>query len=358
MFLSQISISNFKNLANKNFKLSPNINCFVGNNGVGKTNILDAIYYLSCCKSYFNNIDVQNILHGEDFFSIEGKYKNSEDTDIILCGFQRGNKKIVKRNGKKYTKLYQHIGKIPIVIISATDRDIIEKSEMRRKFIDSIICQLDKNYIDKLVRYKKILIQRNYLLKHFASNNVFNRDNLEIYNDQLSDLSFEIHIRRKSFLEDFLPLFKEIYENISGCDEKVEIEYQSQLNHKTADILFSESIGRDMETQSTSTGIHKDDWLFSIREFPVKKNASQGQQKSFLIALKIAELYFLEKTRNIKPILLIDDIFDKLDQVRIERIINLIKRDNFGQIFISDTHYQRTEEIVKKIDKEYYMFEM
>ena len=359
MYLKTISLFNYKNFSEADFVFDIKINCFVGKNGIGKTNVLDAIYHLSYGKSYFNPLAVQNIKHGEEFFVIDGEFEKNERTEQIVCSLKKSQKKILKRNGKQYEKFSDHIGFIPLVIISPADRDlIVEGSETRRKFIDSVISQLDSNYLRELIQYQKILNQRNALLKYFALNHVFENDTLSIYNEQLNDLGQRIFEKRKQFLEDFIPIFNKHHQAITGSEETVQLVYESQLYEKNLLMLLQESINKDRALHYTSVGVHKDDLSFEIDNYPIKKFGSQGQQKSFLIALKLAQFEFVKKQSGVKPILLFDDIFDKLDETRVEKIIEMVNNDIFGQLFISDTHPERTENIVKSTHQTYKIFNL
>tara|TARA_R110001583_G_scaffold5921_4_gene31208 strand:- start:1228 stop:2307 length:1080 start_codon:yes stop_codon:yes gene_type:complete len=359
MHLNKITLVNFKNFESQSFDFESKINCFVGNNGVGKTNVLDAIFYLSFAKSYFNPVAVQNIRHHEEFFMIQGEYEIEEKKATVICSLKRGNKKVLKRNGKAYEKFSDHIGYLPLVIISPADRDlIIEGSDTRRKFIDNVISQSDKNYLTTILNYNKVLAQRNSLLKYFAANRTFDAINLKVYDEQLERYGTVIYEKRAAFLEAFIPIFKERYEAISNSKETVSIDYKSQLHNKNVLDLFDQSLERDRVLQYTSVGVHKDDLAFEIDGYPVKKFGSQGQQKSYLIALKLAQFDFIKSQVNVKPILLLDDIFDKLDDLRVEQLINLVNSDSFGQLFISDTHEERTESVVKRTNQSYKIFKL
>jgi DNA replication and repair protein RecF len=337
--------------------LDSKINCFVGKNGIGKTNILDAIYHLANGKSYFNPLALQNIKHGEDFFVVDGEFEKNGRTEQILCSLKKGQKKILKRNGKVYEKFSDHIGFIPLVIISPADSDlIIEGSETRRKFIDTVISQLDSSYLQQLIQYQKIISQRNALLKFFALNHVFENDTLSIYNEQLNTLGEFIFEKRKKFLIDFIPIFNNYHREITNSAETVQLVYQSNLFEKDTLTLLEENISKDRVLHYTSVGVHKDDLSFEIDNYPIKKFGSQGQQKSFLIALKLAQFDFVKKRSGEKPILLFDDIFDKLDEFRVSKIIEMVNKEEFGQLFISDTHPERTENIVKTTLQSYKIF--
>lgn len=359
MHLKQLSLFNYKNIAEATFDFDAKINCFVGKNGIGKTNILDAIYHLAYGKSYFNPLAVQNIKHGEEFFVVDGVFEKNQRTEQIVCSLKKGQKKILKRNNKPYERFSEHIGFIPLVIISPSDQDlIIEGSETRRKFIDSVISQLDNFYLQQLIQYQKIIAQRNALLKYFAANQTFDNDTLSIYNEQLDSLGTSIFEKRKQFLEDFIPIFNQHHQIISDSAETVQIVYQSQLSEKPLLKLFEENLTKDRVLQYTSVGIHKDDLSFEIDSFPIKKFGSQGQQKSFLIALKLAQFEFIKKQSGVLPILLFDDIFDKLDETRVSKIVEMVNNESFGQLFISDTHPERTENIVKSTHQSYKLFNL
>ena len=359
MILKSLSLLNYKNFDAYKVDFDAKINCFVGQNGVGKTNILDAIYHLSFGKSYFNPLASQNIKHNEDFFVVDGVYEKNERQEKVIISLKKGQKKVIKRNGKAYDRFSDHIGFLPLVIISPADRDlIIDGSEIRRKFIDGVISQSDKSYLKCLLNYTKILSQRNALLKYFALNNNFNKDSLDVYNQQLSDYGNSIYNKRKMFLEVFVPIFKSRYKSISNNNEIVEVQYRSQLHDNPLSDLFNININKDRMLQYTSVGVHKDDLDFSINGYPVKKFGSQGQQKSFLIALKLAQFDFIKKQSGDTPILLLDDIFDKLDEQRVSQIIKLVDNENFGQLFISDTHVERTEKAIRRVHQSYQMFQL
>jgi len=359
MRLDRLSLLNYKNFATADFEFDAKINCFVGANGIGKTNILDSVYHLAFGKSYFNPISSQNIKHGEDFFVIDGEFVKNERNEKVVCSLKKGAKKAIKRNGKLYERLSDHIGLLPLVIISPADRDlIIEGSDTRRKFIDGVISQSDKSYLQDLLKYNKVLSQRNALLKYFALNRTFDKDTLSVYNEQLNEYGTPIFEKRQAFMETFIPIFKKQYAEISGGQEEVSLGYQSKIQNNGISSLLEQNIDKDRALQYTSVGIHKDDLSFEIQEHPIKKFGSQGQQKSFLIALKFAQFYFIKEQAKATPILLLDDIFDKLDENRVSHIITLVDNENFGQIFLSDTHAERTENVVKNIHQSYKIFKL
>lgn len=359
MFLKELSLTNYKNFESLKFSFDTKIICFVGLNGVGKTNILDSIYHLSYTKSYFNPIPSQNIKHGETFFFISGRYMIHDKEENILVSLKKGDKKIIKRNNKLYKKFSDHIGKIPLVLISPDDRNlIIEGSETRRKFIDGIISQTDKEYLNNLIDYNKTLKQRNALLKMFYDNSENIRKTIDIYDSQLSSDAQKIYDKRREFLNEFIPIFKSRYKELSNDKENVEIKHSSDISpDQNLYKLLKNSLEKDLRFQYTTKGIHKDDLNLSLDNFPIKKYGSQGQQKTFLIAMKLAQFDYLSKLDS-KPILLLDDIFDKLDDSRVKQIINLVNQEKFNQIFISDTNKTRSENIIKKVNKSYKIFEI
>jgi DNA replication and repair protein RecF len=359
MYLRKISLFNYKNFSDAAFEFDSKINCFTGRNGIGKTNVLDAIYHLAYGKSYFNPLAVQNVKHGEEFFVLDGEFEKDGRTEQVVCSMKKGQKKILKRNGKPYEKFSDHYGFIPLVIISPSDRDLItEGSETRRKFVDTVISQLDPHYLQDLISYQKVVVQRNALLKYFAANRTMDKETLGIYNEQLNALAQPIYEKRKKFLADFIPIFNKHHHAITDSAEKVQLVYQSDLTDKNYLELLEEVFDRDRLLQYTSVGIHKDDLSFEIDDHPIKKFGSQGQQKSYLIALKLAQFDFVKKKSGENPILLFDDIFDKLDEFRVGKIVEMVNNDDFGQLFISDTHAARTEEIVKLTHQSYKMFNL
>jgi DNA replication and repair protein RecF len=359
MYLKNLQLVNFKNCASAEYDFLPGVNCLVGRNGAGKTNVLDAIYYLSFCKSYFNLMDTQNIRHEEPFFVIQGNFAAEEQEDNVYCGMKRGQKKVFKRAGKEYQRLSEHIGRYPVVIISPYDKDLVyEGSDVRRKFIDGIISQFNPVYLDKLINYNKALLQRNSLLKYFWENRTFDAESLEIWNLQLADNGAYIFEARQDFIRNFVPVFQQFHEKISGGNEVVGLLYESQLEESGFENLFSKHLEADKQRQHTTAGIHKDDLIFEIGGYPLKKFGSQGQQKTFLIALKLAQFEFIRQMKNVKPILLLDDVFDKIDDQRVRNLMELVSDNTFGQIFITDTDVQRVPAIFDAISAEGKVFKI
>jgi len=357
MYLKSLTLINFKNYEQVELSFSEKINCFLGNNGVGKTNLLDAMYYLSLCKSYFNNIDSQNIRHEQDFFVIQGLYYRDNVEENIYCGLKRNTRKQFKRNKKEYSRLSDHIGFIPAVMISPADsRLIIEGSEERRKFLDSVISQYDKIYLDDLIKYQRLLTQRNKLLKDVSGSSDPERDLFEVIDDQMIKLGNHIYSKRKEFIEKMIPVFQRYYSFISSKNEEVDLIYQSGLNHNKYKTLLESSFKKDRIFEYTTEGIHKDDITLILNGYPIKRIGSQGQQKTYLVALKFAEFDFIRQINDFKPILLMDDVFDKFDDQRVSNIIKLVADDNFGQIFITDTDKHRLDSILGGISQSYKLF--
>lgn len=357
MHLRELSLLHYKNFEQAQFEFDSRINCFVGRNGAGKTNVLDAIYHLAFGKSYFNPVAVQNIRHGSDFFVAEGRFEKAGREELIVCSLRKGQKKTLKRNGKPYEKFSEHIGFIPLVILSPYDRDLIsEGSETRRNFLDSVISQLDPAYLQQLISYQRVVSQRNALLKYFAANRTFETQTLEVYDQQLDLLGKPIFEKRRQFVLDFTPIFLDFHERIGGGTDQVALRYESHLSAAETLDLLRENLSKDRALQYTSTGVHKDDLLFEIDGHPIKRFGSQGQQKTYLIALKLAQFEFVSQKSGEKPILLFDDIFDKLDESRVEKIVEMVHQEVFGQLFISDTHASRTEDLVSKTGLSYKFF--
>ncbi|TZF85966.1 DNA replication and repair protein RecF (plasmid) [Pedobacter sp. BS3] len=342
MWLQKLSLLNFKNYAEAELSFSETVNAFAGDNGAGKTNLLDAIHYLCLCKSYFNPIDVQQILQGADFFMLQGVFERAAQTEVIACSLKRSQKKQFKRNKKEYQRLADHIGLFPLVMISPYDISIIiEGSEERRKFVDNSISQTDNHYLDELIAYNKHLQNRNSLLRQIADTGRYDPQLLEIFNERLVASGQRIFEKRKMFMEAFIPVFNKHYHYLTEDAEQVELVYESQLLHDDFAGLLQRNTERDRILERTTTGIHKDELSFTIHGLPMKKFGSQGQQKSFLIALKLAQYTYLQQQKGFKPLLLLDDIFDKLDEKRTRKLMQMVSHDDFGQIFITDTNAER-----------------
>ena len=359
MWLKNITLLNFKNYADASVSFSRTVNAFVGNNGAGKTNLLDAIHYLCLCKGYFNPIDSQQIKTAEDLFLIQGDFNRDEKNEKITCGVKRNQKKQFKRNKKEYDKLADHIGLFPLVMISPYDTNIItDGSEERRRFMDNVISQTDAHYLDELIFYNKHLLNRNALLKQIALTRSYDPSLLEIYNEQLAASGLKIFVKRQQFMLDFIPLFDNYYQFLTDGKEQVNLQYQSQLADSSFEELLLKSFEKDKVLERTTTGIHKDDLIFQIAEMPLKKFGSQGQQKSFLIALKLAQYAYLQQHKGFKPLLLLDDIFDKLDDSRMRKLMEMVSHQDFGQIFITDTGRERVLALFEKINEPVTLFEV
>ncbi|WP_421941214.1 DNA replication/repair protein RecF [Pedobacter sp.] len=351
MWLKNITLLNFKNYTDADIRFSETVNVFTGNNGSGKTNMLDAIHYLCLCKSYFNPIDGQQIKTGQEFFMVQGDFDRSEKNEKISCGVKRNQKKQFKRNKKEYDKLADHIGLFPVVMISPYDVNLImEGSEERRKFIDNVISQTDAQYLDQLIAYNRVLLNRNAFLKQIAISRKYDPTLLQILDEQLVQTGNKIFATRKAFMDEFIPLFNQYYIYITDNKEMVTLQYQSQLTDVPFEQLLEKSVEKDRVLERTTTGIHKDELAFTIHEMPLKKFGSQGQQKSFLIALKLAQYAYLAKNKGFKPLLLLDDIFDKLDDNRVQKLMQMVSHHDFGQIFITDTGIDRVKAIFKAIE--------
>ncbi|KQS35253.1 DNA replication/repair protein RecF [Pedobacter sp. Leaf194] len=359
MWLKNITLLNFKNYGDAAISFSDTVNVFTGNNGSGKTNMLDAIHYLCLCKSYFNPIDGQQIKTGEDIFMIQGDFNRNLKNEKISCGVKRNQKKQFKRNKKEYDKLADHIGLFPVVMVSPYDVNLImEGSEERRKFIDNVISQTDSHYLDQLIAYNRVLANRNALLKQIALTKRYDATLLQILDEQLINAGKKIFAIRKAFMNEFIPLFNEYYSYLTDNKETVELSYLSQLNETPFDELLQKSVEKDRVLERTTTGVHKDELAFIISGMALKKFGSQGQQKSFLIALKLAQYAYLAKNKGFKPLLLLDDIFDKLDDSRVQKLMQMVSHHDFGQIFITDTGIERVKSIFKKIEVDVTLFEV
>lgn len=352
MYLKNLTLNNFKNFGNAEFTFS-DINCLVGNNGVGKTNILDAIYYLSFCRSFLASNDSDIIHYGSEFFSVKGQFSDTNDltkndtdnTDTYTISLKKGERKVLKHNKQPYKKFSEHIGKIPCVVVSPNDHIYITgRSEHRRKFIDIVLSQTDIVYMDCLIKYNKCLEQRNKLLKQFQQSEVYDTIQLEIWNERLSTCSKIIQEKRKSFFNEFVVPFRHYYQFIADSKERVDVTYKT-YDGNLFDILKN-NYEKEKILCHTTNGIHRDDLIFSLNEHDVNHIASQGQQKTFVFALKLAQFEYIKKHKKTIPILLLDDIFDKFDFSRVEKILHLVAMDSFQQVFLTDTHQDRIEKII------------
>ena len=353
MRLNKLHLINFKNLAQADIELAQGINCFVGDNGAGKTNILDAVYYLSMSKSAFTMTDGQSVHHGEDFFVIEGSYRSDGGAvEGVNCSFSRRGGKVLKRNGKEYERLADHVGAFPVVICSPRDTELItDAAEERRRYLNAFISQIDRTYLNAVMRYNAVLAERNRFLKSSSDETM-----LEIYDMQLAEHGTRVWEMRRDMVERLQPMVAEYYRLLSDDREQVEVSYRSELSDMPMRDVLLRSRERDIFNQFTTSGIHRDDIIFRIGGYPLRKYGSQGQQKSFLIALKLAQYRLLTEATGERPILLLDDLFDKLDIGRVARLLTLVGGDDFGQILITDCNKLRLEDTLARADKQYALF--
>jgi len=359
MYLRKLALTNFKNYELNELEFSPKINCFVGNNGVGKTNILDAIHYLSITKSFFNNIDSISIRHGEYYFIVQGTFVRNGEEDQIYCAFQKQKQKLFKINGKAYEKLSDHVGRYPVVMISPADSYLVsEGSEERRRFLNKIISQYSAEYLESVLRYGKALQQRNKLLKDFKSSSSFDKELLSIWDAQLVRYGRFVFDERNMLVNELIPVFQEYYSMISSGKEMVKLTYRSHLSDEDFAEALLNSVTKDRFLEYTTVGIHKDDLLLEMNDASVRVLGSQGQQKSYLVALKLAKFDYIKRKAGFSPILLLDDIFDKFDGERVEQIIKLVGNHRFGQIFITDTHQNRLQNILTSHKIDYKLFKI
>lgn len=359
MYLQHITLSNFKSYESAEYDFSENVNGIVGENGSGKTNLLDAIYYLCFCKSFFSSQDQFSVRFDTDFFSIHGDFVNrmQGNSTRISCTYKLGKQKSMRANKKEYTRFSDHIGLYPLVMVSPYDSDIInEGSETRRKFFDMIISQFDKEYLHQLIAYQKIILQRNTLLKNFIERGGYDTSLVEVFNNQIVPLGEYIYQKRKEFVEKIQPVFKQHYQYLSQGLEDVSIVYETGLN----ELSFADGLRKnewsDRKSGYTNFGIHKDDFIFLIDGRSVKRFGSQGQQKSYALALKLSQFDYIFERKGIKPILLLDDIFDKLDKKRTSQLLDLVGKDHFGQVFITDTDEVRVNAILGERGIEHRIF--
>jgi len=360
MWLKQLSILNFKNYAESSLEFLPQVNAFAGPNGAGKTNLLDAIHYLALCKSYFSPVDSQHVKKGFDWFMVQGTFERDGTADVVSCSVKKNQKKQFKKNKKDYQRLADHIGQFPLVVISPNDTAIVsEGSKERRRFVDNAISQTDSHYLDTIIRYNKVLEQRNALLKQAGQTGRLDMGLLNVFDLQLADIGGTVFQRRRMFMEEFLPEFERYYQFLTGGAERVSLAYESPLMERDFSALLEANLERDRALERTTQGIHRDDLLFTVHEgMPLKKFGSQGQQKSFLIALKLAQYRFLRSKKKDKPLLLLDDIFDKLDGMRIRKLMQLVSEDEFGQLFLTDTDADRIKAVFDGISQPIRIFEV
>lgn len=356
MFLEKINLIQFKNIESSSISFTSKINCFVGDNGAGKTNIIDAIHALSLCKSSLGVSDKGCLMHTKDFFMVDGSYIMDDGSlENISYSYKKGNTKKLKRNDKEYTRISDHIGVLPLVMISPSDIYIISESgDERRKYINSLISQIDKTYLHNLIRYNSLLIQRNNLLKNLK--NTQHKEVLDIIDEQISEIGDKIYLRRKEMIDYLSPIVSSYYKILSADNESVNMKYISQIEERSSLELLKSSIEKDCVNMYTTTGVHRDDIKMEIMGYPIRRYGSQGQQKSFIIALKLAQFDIINKYSKSKPILLLDDIFDKLDLSRVEELIKIVNHEDFGQIFITDCNKIRIERVLESISQEYSLF--
>ena len=355
MILRHITILNYKNIKDAELDFSPDINCFIGSNGEGKTNILDAVYFLSFTKSSINAVDSQNIRHSEDYFMLQGQYELNGIQEEISCGLKRGQKKQFKRNKKAYKKMSEHIGLLPLILISPNDHALINgSSEERRKFMDMVISQYDPTYMNQLIRYGNALQQRNSLLKQEEEPDM---EIMEAFEEMMASAGEQIYKLRNEFITEFIPVFQKYYTRISGNHEKVGLEYSSHCTRGPLLSTIQQGRNKDRAVGYSLHGIHRDDLTMTIGGYPIRHEGSQGQNKTYLISLKLAQFNFLRRTGSkTTPLLLLDDIFDKLDAQRVEQIIHLASDENFGQIFITDTNRENLDRILAMSKGDYKIF--
>lgn len=356
MTLKHLSILNYKNIEEAELDFSPGLNCVIGCNGEGKTNLLDAIRFLSLCKSLGVTQDSLCIRHEQDFFMLKGQYECEDDTlEEIQCSLKRGQKKIMRRQGKPYKRLAEHIGLIPIVLVSPSDGLLIAGgSEERRRFIDVVISQMDLPYLDSLTRYNKALLQRNALLKMEPP---CDAEILSLWEEQMAIEGEFIYQRRQKYIDEFIPIFQRYYNLIAQDHEQVSLSYISHCQHGPLLEVIQRDRYKDLAVGYSLHGIHRDDLEMLINGYPIKREGSQGQNKTMLVALKLAQYDFLHHTgTGTRPILLLDDIFDRLDAQRVERIVNLVSGDSFGQTFITDTNRDHLDKILSLTSQDYKLF--
>lgn len=359
LLVHALELTHFKNHRSSSWQFNPKVNIISGNNGNGKTNVLDALHYLSLTKSYLNTSDGQNITHGESMSLLKAKLERKSSEHVLDLGLKKGQKKKVRLDGKEVDRLADHVGYMPVVMITPMDRDlIIDAAETRRKLMDTTISQNDKHYLNALMAYNRALTQRNTTLKYFASNRTYDAEMIGLYNEQLAHNATIIFEARKAFASELLPLLTHYYQLLSGGKETVGVRYKSALHESSMTDLLTENESKDRVLQYTSNGPHRDDLVFHLGEHPIKRVGSQGQQKSFLIALKLAQFEITKRHLGMPPLLLLDDIFDKLDEGRVANLLSLVHTEEFGQIFITDTHPERMLELSENLKLNHSTFEI
>lgn len=359
LLVHALELTHFKNHRASSWQFNPKVNIISGNNGNGKTNVLDALHYLSLTKSYLNTNDSQNITHGESMALLKAKLARKGSEHMLDLGLKKGQKKKVRLDGKEIDRLADHVGYMPVVMITPMDRDlIIDAAETRRKLMDTTVSQNDKRYLNALMAYNRALTQRNTTLKYFASNRTYDAEMIGLYNEQLAHNASIIFEARKAFASELLPLLTHYYHLLSGGKETVGVRYKSALHESSMTDLLTENESKDRVLQYTSSGTHRDDLVFHLGEHPIKRVGSQGQQKSFLIALKLAQFEITKRHLGMPPLLLLDDIFDKLDEGRVANLLSLVHTEEFGQIFITDTHPERMLELSENLQLNHSTFEI
>ncbi len=352
MILNRLNIINYKNIAEADIEFAPKVNCLIGNNGMGKTNVLDAVYYLSMCKSHTGQPDGTVLTHGSDFMMLQGHYTRHKVEEDITVSLQRGKRKVMRRGTKEYKRLSQHIGLMPVVMVSPADVDLIQgSSEVRRRFVDTSISQGNSEYLSMLIRYNKALEQRNTMLRNEL------RDPLlyESVEQMMVGAAEVIHRERSQWVQRFIPLFTRYYNSIAGNDEAVTIDYNSHLNESTLAVELEQTRERDLLLGYTTRGIHRDDLVLNLSDFPMRQTASQGQSKTYTVALRLAQFEYMLDCCSATPLLLLDDIFDRLDASRVENIIRVVSGNNFGQIFITDTNREHLDTIMSRLEGDHLM---
>lgn len=358
-YLSSLSLLHFRNHREAEVELGPEVNCFVGPNGVGKTNLLDAVHYLSLAKSYFDPVDMHNILRGEELFMVQGRLHTEDGQDTVLCSVRTGQRKILSRNKKEYDRLADHVGRYPVVMITPYDGQLIlDGSEVRRKFLDGLIAQFDRNYLEALIRYNRSVAQRNTMLKRFAEQGGGSLEMLEPWDEQLIAHGSTVFEVRRAFMQELVPLLEQHYQGISAGPERVALEYRSALEATPLRELLRQGWDRDRLSGYTGQGVHKDDLIFTINGQPLKRYASQGQQKTYLIALKLAQFDLTQQRSSVRPIILLDDIFDKIDPQRMRHLLKLLSDQRFGQVLITDTDASRLHTALDGLDLDVRFFHL